>query len=128
MAQVTMDSKEYIELLDKTRAWDTMTEKLIQGTEVEVSEEYYNGYQIRIPFEMPKKAMLGIAQKVVDVLTQSDEIMHKVVREETTMLDLQSGYLARNWNDNRTYQMDLMTIPKFKAKYEAIVAEAEEEE
>lgn len=128
MAQVTMDSKEYIELLDKSRGWDSLAENLIQETTVDFSEEHHMGYSIKIAFGMPKKAKMGIAQKIVEQVIKQDDVMRNLVKADETMLDVQAGYFARNWGDNRTNQVDMMKFPEFKTKYEAIKAELAEEE
>lgn len=128
MAQVTMDSKEYIELLDKSRAWDRLNERLVEETTVEVSEDHYRGYRIDFAFPYTKEAKTGIARKVAKALAESDAVMHTMVAEQTTVLDLNGGYVGRNWNENKEHEVDLMQVPEFKAKYEAISAEAEEEE
>lgn len=128
MAQVTMDSKEYIELLDKARAWDRLNERLVEETTVEVNEDYYRGYRIDFAFAFTPEAKMGITYKVAKALAESDAVMRTMVAEQTTVLDMNNGYVSRNWNDNKEHEADLMQVPEFKAKYEAISAEAEEEE
>ena len=128
MAQITMDSKEYLELVDKSRAWDTLNARLVEETVVDINEDHYNGYHIDLPFSIPEEIKKSIARKVVEELVQSDDVMKKLVADSTTMLNLRSGYIDRNWGYNKPEEVDLMKFPEFKVKYEAIEADLKEEE
>ena len=128
MAQVTMDSREYIELLDKARAWDKLNKHLVEDTAVLISEDHYMGYRVEVAFGIPEEAKMGIASKVVESITTADTVMRALVDDAATVLDLASGYIGRNWGHNKAEEVDLMQFPAFKAKYQAIEAEMKEEE
>lgn len=127
MAQVTMDSKEYIELLDKARAWDNFKKQVVEDTVVELNADSYGGYHITLPLGIPDEVKMDVARKTAEVLVQSDEVMTKLVRESETVLDLASGYVSRNWGTHKPGEVNLLQVPEFKKKYEAIQAEMEEE-
>lgn len=127
MAQVTMDSKEYIELLDKSRAWDNFKKQVVEDTKVELTGEMYGGYHITRPLGIPEESKMTIAQKVAEVLIQSDDVMKKLVENKEVVLDLRSGYLGINWGTQKPDEVDMLKIPAFKKKYEAIQAELEED-
>lgn len=128
MAQVTMDSKEYIELLDKARAWDRLHDKAVEDTVIQLGEDHYRGYHIEIANVLTDKAKLGIAKKVAEAVLTSDSLMRSLVAERTTVLDVKSGYIGHSWNRDNETEVDLMKIPEFKVRYEAINAELEEEQ
>ena len=127
MAQVTMDSREYIELLDKVRAWDDMCNKMVAETEIRVGEDYHSGYRIEMAFVMPEKTKMAVARKVAAAVASSEQAMKYLVEDGYTMLDLVSGYIGRDWGENKEHEVSLLKFPEFKARYEELKAEQEAE-
>lgn len=127
MAQVTMDIKEYIELLDKARAWDDMCNKIVAETEIRVGEDYHSGYRIEMAFVMPEKTKMAVARKVAAAVASSEHAMKHLVEAGYTMLDLVSGYIGRDWGENKEQEVNLLKFPEFKARYEELKAEQEAE-
>lgn len=131
MAQVTMTSQEYLEMVDAMRRLEQLEKDMLDNVKVEVVlESRYNKCSIEIVPTFTEKVQKQVISKIVGVIVAESVIMDHLFEENKHFLNLNSGYISSNWDDMpREYEVDLFTDKTFKAawdkaKQRAKVAEA----
>lgn len=134
MAQVTMDSKEYLEFVDKARQLEALKSRILDECEVSVDPERSWG-PVNVIFHpvFPQDTLDQIVELVTDAIVAVPEAVDKLVAENEHFLNLLTGQVNSHWNDTpERNDVDLLLNKKFKATWEeakqAKVVECEEEE
>lgn len=134
MAQVTMDSKEYLELIEKVRRLEQLEQDIVDGVKVELDPEgSYRLYSIHVETVMTVNARRQVVRKIVDAIKSEDYVMDKLVRENQHFFNPDFSYIREHWNDTaEPGETDLLTDKAFKVAWDAaqarLAAEDEEEE
>lgn len=131
MAQVTMDSKEYLELVDKSRQLDNLKAQMVDTIEVEIDpDSSYSPCKVHFRPVMPLDTQFQIVVLVVDQILAADpEVLKHLVRERKHFLNLQSGYISSNWNDKPDKdEVDLWKNKKFHVAWDNMQKQLDEEE
>lgn len=127
MAQVTMDSKEYLELIYKAKAWDEHQAAMLENFTVRTGNDYYNNYHIGYDEVFPKAVLQSMAKQVVETVVACPEAMKFMHQNHETVFDARRMTVSRRWDDNLAlWQVDLMKYPEFKKAFEAYDNEEEE--
>ena len=127
MAQVTMDSKEYLELIAAQRELEQIKRDMVAGFEFKYDADAYQKFRSAFKHVIPKAVQDAIVNKVIDVCVKTPELMQECHAENLTCFDLESMQLSRNWNFSQDkYSVDLLEYPDFQVAY-AKYDEQEEE-
>ena len=120
MAQVTMTSQEYLEMVDTVRRLEQLEKDMLDNVEVEVDlESSYNKCSIEIVPTFTAKVQKQVISKIVDVITAEPIVMDHLFEENKHFLNLNSGYISSNWDDMpREHDVDLFTDKTFKAAWD----------
>lgn len=134
MAQVTMDSKEYLEFVDKARQLEALKSRILDECEVSVDPERSWG-PVNVIFHpvFPQDTLDQIVELVTDAIVAVPEAVGKLVAENEHFLNLLTGHVNSHWDDTpECNEVDLLLNKKFKAAWEeakqAEAVECEEEE
>ena len=130
MAQVTMTSQEYLEMVDAVRRLEQVEKDMLDNVEVELNlESSYNKCRIEIVPTFTAKIQKQIVSKIVGVITAEPIVMDHLFEENRHFLSIESGYISDNWNDMpREHEVDLFTDKVFKAAWDKAKQRAEEAE
>lgn len=128
MAQVSMSSTEYLELVDMQRELAQLKKDQLAGVEIEVDEESsYNKIRINVTPVFAREVRKQIIQEVIASVVKSKVVMKDLVGDNKHFLDLERGSITYNWNDEpEDGQVDLLQDKTFKAAFEAAKRAAEE--
>ena len=120
MAQVTMTSQEYLEMVDTVRRLEQLEKDMLDNVEVEVDlESSYNKCSIEIVPTFTAKAQKQMISKIVGVIAAEPIVMDHLFEENKHFLNLNSGYISGNWDDiPREHEVDLFTDKTFKAAWD----------
>ena len=130
MAQVTMTSQEYLEMLDAARRLEQVEKDMLDNVEVEVDlESCFNKCIIEIVPTFTAKAQKQVISKIVGAITAEPVVMDHLFEENKHFLGLKNGYIRSNWYDEpREHEVDLFTDKVFKAAWDKAKQRAEEAE
>lgn len=138
MAQVTMTSQEYLDLVFKARKLDQLEQAMLENVEVTVDpERTYSKYEIRIEPTFTEDVQKQVIRKVVDELVVHDFVMDDLCGDNKRFMRVHDGYIRHNWGDKpEVGEIDLMTDKAFKKAWDeararldaAAAAETEAEE
>ena len=130
MAQVTMTSQEYLEMVDAIRRLEQVEKDMLDNVEVELNlESNYNKVSIEIVPTFTAKMQKRVISKIVEVITTEPSVMDHLFEEDMHFLNLNSGYISNNWdNMPREHEVDLFTDKTFKAAWDKAKQRAEEAE
>ena len=137
MAQVTMSSQEYLELIEKVRRLEQLEKDLVDGVKVELNPEgSYSKYSIHIQTVMTMEARRQVIRKIVDAIKSEDYVMDNLVSENQHFFNPNLSYIGGHWDDTaEPGETDLLTDKAFKVAWDAAqarlarkTAEDEEEE
>ena len=130
MAQVTMTSQEYLEMVDAVRSLKQLEKDMLDNVEVELNlESNYNKCSIEIVPTFTAKIQKQIVSKIVGVITAEPVVMDHLFEENEHFLNIKSGYIRSNWNDvPGEHEVDLFTDKTFKAAWDKAKQRAEEAE
>ena len=128
MAQVTMTSQEYLEMVEKIRRLEQLEKEAVDGVEITLDPEgRYGKYSIHVRTAMTDKMVSGMVSKIVDSIKDADYVMDELVGENRHFLDLQRGVITYNWNDQpEEDEVDLLKDKNFKAAWDRALARMEE--
>ena len=135
MAQVTMTSQEYLEMVDAMRRLEQVEKDMLDNVEVELNlESNYNKCSIEIVPTFTAKIQKQIVSKIAGVITAEPVVMDHLFEENKHFLSIKSGYISSNWDDEPgEHEVDLFTDKTFKAAWdkakqraEAVACEEEE--
>ena len=120
MAQVTMTSQEYLEMVEAIRRLEQLEKDMLDNVEVEVDlDSSYNKCSIEIVPTFTAKAQKQVISKIVGVIAAEPIVMDHLFEENKHFLNLISGYISSNWNDMpREHEVDLFTDKTFKAAWD----------
>ena len=130
MAQVTMTSQEYLEMVEAIRRLEQLEKDMLDNVEVEVDlESSYNKCSIEIVPTFTAKVQKQVISKIVGVIAAEPIVMDHLFEENKHFLNLNSGYISSNWDDMpREHEVDLFTDKTFKAAWDKAKQRAEEAE
>ena len=120
MAQVTMTSQEYLEMVEAIRRLEQLEKDMLDNVEVEVDlESSYNKCSIEIVPTFTAKVQKQVISKIVGVIAAEPIVMDYLFEENRHFLNLNSGYISSNWDDMpREHEVDLLTDKTFKAAWD----------
>ena len=120
MAQVTMTSQEYLEMVDEVKRMEQVEKNMLDNVEVEVDlESSYNKCSIEIVPTFTAKVQKQVISKIVGVIAAEPIVMDHLFEENKHFLNLNSGYIGSNWDDMpREHEVDLFTDKTFKAAWD----------
>ena len=120
MAQVTMTSQEYLEMVDAVRRLEQLEKDMLDNVEVEVDlESSYNKCSIEIVPTFTAKVQKQVISKIVGVIAAEPIVMDHLFEENKHFLNLNNGYISSNWDDMpREHDVDLFTDKTFKAAWD----------
>ena len=120
MAQVTMTSQEYLEMVDAIRRLEQVEKDMLDNVEVELNlESNYNKVSIEIVPTFTAKSQKQMISKIVGVITAEPIVMDHLFEENKHFLNIKSGYISSNWDDEpREHDVDLFTDKTFKAAWD----------
>ena len=127
MAQVTMTSQEYLEMVDAMRRLEQVEKDMLDNVEVKVDlESSYSKCYINIVPTFTAKIQKQIISKVVGVIAAEPVVMDQLFEENKHFLNMDSGYVSSNWDDEpREHEVDLFTDKTFKAAWDKAKQRAE---
>lgn len=130
MAQVTMTSQEYLEMVDAVKRLEQVEKDMLDNVEVELNlESSYNKCRIEIVPTFTTKIQKQIVSKIVGVITAEPIVMDHLFVENKHFLNIQSGYISHHWDDKpEEHEVDLFTDKTFKAAWDKAKKRAEESE
>ena len=120
MAQVTMTSQEYLEMVEAIRRLEQLEKDMLDNVEVEVNlESSYNKCSIEIVPTFTAKVQKQVISKIVGVIAAEPIVMDHLFEENKHFLNLTSGYISSNWDDMpKEHEVDLFTDKTFKAAWD----------
>lgn len=120
MAQVTMTSQEYLEMVDAIRSLEQLEKDMLDNVEVELNlESMYSKCSIEIVPTFTAKIQKRIISKIVGVIAAEPIVMDHLFEENKHFLNIKSGYISSNWDDEpREHEVDLLTDKLFKATWD----------
>ena len=120
MAQVTMTSQEYLEMVEAIRRLEQLEKEMLDNVEVEVDlESSYNKCSIEIVPTFTAKVQKQVISKIVGVIAAEPIVMDHLFEDNKHFLNLNSGYISSNWDDMpREHEVDLFTDKTFKAAWD----------
>ena len=120
MAQVTMTSQEYLEMVEAVRRLEQLEKDMLDNVEVEVDlESSYNKCSIEIVPTFTAKVQKQVISKIVGVIAAEPIVMDHLFEDNKHFLNLNSGYISSNWDDMpREHEVDLFTDKTFKAAWD----------
>ena len=127
MAQVTMTSQEYLEMVNAVRCLEQVEKDMLDNVEVKLNlESNYNKCRIEIVPTFTAKIQKQIVSKIVGVITAEPIVMEHLFEEDKHFLNIESGYISNNWDDMpREHEVDLLTDKLFKAAWDKAKQRAE---
>lgn len=120
MAQVTMTSQEYLEMVDAIRRLEQVEKDMLDNVEVELNlKSNYNKVSIEIVPTFTAKSQKQMISKIVSVITAEPIVMDHLFVENKHFLNIKSGYISSNWDDEpKEHEVDLFTDRTFKAAWD----------
>ena len=130
MAQVTMTSQEYLEMVEAVRRLEQLEKDMLDNVEVELNlESSYNKCRIEIVPTFTAKVQKQVISKIVGVITAEPIVMDHLFEENEHFLNLKNGYISSNWDDMpKEHEVDLLMDKTFKAAWDKAKQRAEEAE
>lgn len=131
MAQVTMDSKEYLVLIDKTRQLDVLKSRMVDELEIKVnmSDPWDCGVHITFHPIIPQDTMDQIVERITDAVLAEPRAIARLVENNTHFLNISSGYINSHWDDQPADdEVDLLQNREFRTAWEAVKQEKEQED
>ena len=127
MAQVTMDSKEYLEMVEKIRHLEQVEKDMLNNVEVMINlESNYNKCSVNITPTFTAKIQKQVASKIAETVIEEPVVMDHLFEKNSHYLNLKSGYIVSNlYNESRDYEVDLFTDKTFKAAWDKAKQRAE---
>ena len=130
MAQVTMTSQEYLEMVDTVRRLEQLEKAMLDNVEVELNlESSYNKCSIEIVPTFTAKVQKQVISKIVGVIAAEPVVMDHLFEENEHFLNIKNGYISSSWDDMpREHEVDLLMDETFKAAWDKAKQRAEETE
>jgi len=130
MAQVTMTSQEYLDMIDAIRRLEQVEKDMLDNVEVKVDlDNSYDKCRIAIVPTFTAKVQKQVISKIVGAITTEHIVMHHLFEENRHFLNLNRGCINDNWDDMpREHEVDLLMDETFKAAWDKARLRAEEAE
>ena len=130
MAQVTMTSQEYLDMVDAVRRLEQLEKDMLDNVEIELNlESIYNKFSIEIVPTFTTKIQEQVVSKIVGVITAEPILMDQLFKENRHFLNIKSSYIGSHWDDEpKKYEVDLLTDEVFKAAWDKAKQREEEAE
>ena len=130
MAQVTMTSQEYLEMVDTVRSLKQLEKDMLDNVDIELNlESSYNKCSIEIVPTFTAKVQKQVISKIVGVITSEPVVMDHLFEENEHFLNIKNGYISSSWDDMpREHEVDLLMDETFKAAWDKAKQRAEEAE
>ena len=130
MAQVTMTSQEYLEMVDTVRRLEQLEKAMLDNVEVELNlESSYNKCSIEIVPTFTAKVQKQVISKIVGVIAAEPVVMDHLFEENEHFLNIKNGYISSSWDDMpREHEVDLLMDETFKAAWDKAKQREEEAE
>lgn len=127
MAQVTMDSKEYLEMVEKIRHLEQVEKDMLNNVEVRINlESSYNKCRVNITPTFTAKIQKQVVSKIVETVIEEPMVMDHLFKENSHYLNLKNGYIGSNlYDESRDYEVDLFTDKTFEAAWDKAKQRAE---
>lgn len=128
MAQVTMESKEYLEMVDAVRRLEQLEKDTLDNVEVELHlESSYCKCNIEIIPTFTAKMQRQVVSKIVEVIAAESIVMDHLFEENRHFLNIKGGYINSHWDDEpKEHEVDLFTDKTFKVAWDMAKKRAEE--
>lgn len=130
MAQVTMDSKEYLELIDKARQLDVLKSRMVDELEITV-DTTSTWHYVNVTFHpiIPQDTMDQIVELLTDTVTAEPGAMAMLVDDNAHFLNMVSGSIGSHWDEKpENGEVDLLQNKQFREAWEATKQEAKVQE
>lgn len=130
MAQVTMTSQEYLEMVNAVKCLEQVEKDMLDNVKVELNlESSYNKCRIEIIPAFTAKMQRQVISKIVGVIAAKPIVMDHLFKENKHVLNIESGHIIYNWDDElEKHEVDLFTDKTFKAAWDKAKQRAEESE
>lgn len=130
MAQVTMTSQEYLDMVDAVRRLEQLEKDMLDNVEIELNlESIYNKCSIEIVPTFTTKIQEQVVSKIVGVIAAEPIVMDHLFEENRHFLNINHGRISSNWDDEpRKHEVDLFTDKVFKAAWDKAKQRKEEAE
>lgn len=130
MAQVTMSSQEYLELVEKERRLDQLEKDMLDAVEIKINpDSSYQKFRLNTQLVMSKKVEHQVVRKIVDAIKDVDAVMDELIEDNKHFLDIGSGVITYNWDEcPNKGEIDLFTDKAFKEAWDKHVMKGEEDE
>lgn len=127
MVQVTMDSKEYLEMVEKIRHLEQVEKDMLNNVEVMINlASSYNKCSINITPTFTAKIQKQVVSKIVETIIEEPIVMDHLFEKNSHYLNLKSGYIGSNlYDESRDYEVDLFTDKAFEAAWDKAKQRAE---
>lgn len=126
MAQVTMDGKEYLELIAAQRELEQIKKDMLEGFSFKYDEDTYQKYRCKFALVIPDSIKEQIITRVIDACVNTPEMMQVCYQNNLTVFDLKDMQLSMHWSTMSAYEVDLMEYPDFQAAFNAFTKEEAE--
>lgn len=130
MAQVTMDGKEYLELIAKARKLEQIEQEMVKNVQIALDpESTYRKFNVSITPVFTDKARNSVISRVVDEIKDQQWLIDFLFEENRHFLNMKDGYISYNWDDKpEPWEVDLCTDKAFKAAWDAAAERAKKAE
>lgn len=130
MAQVTMSSQEYLELVEKVRRLDQLEKDMLDAVEIELNlDSSYQKFRLDTQFVMSKKVEHQVVRKIVDAIKDVDAVMDDLIADNKHFLNISHGAITYNWDDRPDKgEIDLFTDKAFKEAWDKRAMRGKEDE
>ena len=130
MAQVTMTSQEYLELVEKVRRLDQLEKDMFDAVEVELDpDSSYQKFHLNTQLVMSKKVEHQVVRKIVDAIKDVDAVMDDLIVDNKHFLDIGRGVITYNWDERPDKgEIDLFTDKAFKEAWDKRAMRGKEDE
>lgn len=127
MAQVTMTSQEYLEMVDAVRRLEQLEKDTLDNVEVELNlESSYRKCNIEIVPTFTAKMQRQVVSKIVGVIAAEPVVMDHLFEENKHFLNIKGGYISSTWDDEPgEHEVDLFTDKTFKVAWDMAKKRAE---
>lgn len=121
MAQVTMDSKEYLELIAMQRELEQIKKDMVAGFSFKYDADSYQNYRCKFDLIIPDGVKEQIISKVIHTCVNTPEMMQACWQNNLTVFNLSTMQLSMHWSSMEDYEVDLMEYQDFQIAFNKYV-------
>lgn len=129
MANVTMTSVEYLELVDYARDLEQLKRDMIDNVKIEIRPySTYCRYGLDIIPTFTEDMKRAVCRKIAKVIIEDTEIMDTLYKTDSHYVDLSNNLITYCWGmrDKKNF-LDLFTDASFKIAWDKAKCRAEED-